>query len=858
MPQPSAPLGDKHRHSGGFAIRSNETPSDRLGHREEARALAQALPFLGDGGRREAAAAETPDERGFVAIVKIFARTWPYLLPHIVGYWRQVPRRSERQADGAGQDGEWSSRHVPPLATALAAAGPLAGLARVGADWRGNLIVAAAALMAAFSWALLFAKGRAYVGASLALALLGTGAFAFAVFVVDGLRDNVYVGLVSCGCACIWVLQYRFEAGRLRFRIRLGSHLVYYFVLLLAATLLTMMIALFSVDLISQSILQAQPLTPFLADFLGQPELAGRAGQTAVDAGAAAANIDLQPLTADQRRGLTWVYAGFMIAAWVLQIPAMMLLPYYYIFIMQRVNQDLRMALLRRWHRLSLRYHSGHRVGDSVYRLYQDSAQVTAVIGTALQAAHLVVAYATGALFLAALDPILGAMTLSIVVLAILWGRWYSPRMRTRSLVSREVNSAFTSRVQETFAAIRLVKANGGTEAERQRLERDSVRAFHASYRARSLMAVVGIVAFSLAAAVLLAGQFLTAVWAHGERETFATILVGLVGLSFVRWNLSAYQSAQDQLGAASVSVRDLVERWTQAQDMAMGLDRVFAILDIEPDVRNSPNARAMPRSLRSLREIRFDRVHFSYEAGRPVLRDVSFAARAGTVTAIVGPTGSGKSSLMSLLFRLFDPDSGAIAIDGIDIRQLDVDSLRDHVSVALQENVLFGMSLRDNIRYVVPDASDERVLAAARVACVDEYIAGLPHGLDTVLSDRGGKLSTGQRQRLSIARAVVKDAPILILDEPTAALDVYTEHRLLDRLAAWGKKRAIFLITHRISTIAQADRILFLDAGRIVESGSHAELMRIEGGRYRDLVRAEARLLRRAEATPQTSGNTA
>lgn len=533
-----------------------------------------------------------------------------------------------------------------------------------------------------------------------------------------------------------------------------------------------MVIALFSVDLISQSILQSKPLTPFLADFIGQPDLAG---EGAPDAGEAPSAADAEPvielasLTTEQRNSLKWVYAVFMIIAWIAQIPTMMLLPYYYIFIMQRVNQDLRMALVKRWLGLSLRYHSDHRVGDSVYRIYQDSAQVTAVVGTVTKAMEMINAYAIGVVFLAALDPILGSMALSIVLLALLWGRWFSPRMRERSLASREANSAFTSRVQETFAAIRIIKAYGAGQVEQERLEQDSVAAFNASFRVRSLMAVVGIVTFTLAATALLGGQFLMAVWASGSRETFATVLVGLVGLSFLTWNLSAYNWAQEQLGASSVGVRNLVTLWTQAQDMAMGLDRVFDILDLEPDVKDDPDAAPMQVFRR---EIRFDRVDFAYETDRPVLRDVTFAVEPGTITAIVGPTGSGKSSLMSLLSRLFDPDSGTVSIDGVDLRKLEVDSLRANVSVALQENVLFGMSVRDNIRYVVPDASDERVLEAARVACVDEFIAGLPEGLDTVLSDRGGKLSTGQRQRLSIARAVVKDTPILVLDEPTAALD--------------------------------------------------------------------------------------
>jgi ATP-binding cassette subfamily B protein len=163
-----------------------------------------------------------------------------------------------------------------------------------------------------------------------------------------------------------------------------------------------------------------------------------------------------------------------------------------------------------------------------------------------------------------------------------------------------------------------------------------------------------------------------------------------------------------------------------------------------------------------------------------------------------------------------------------------------------LQENVLFGLSLRDNIRYALPDATDEQLMEAVRVACVEDYITSLPNGLDTVLSDRGGKLSTGQRQRLSIARALVKGAPILILDEPTAALDAATEHRVLQRLAQWSQQRAVFLITHRISTIQQADTILYIDQGKLLEHGSHTELMTINGGFYRAFVETEARLSQR------------
>ncbi|MCY3970441.1 MAG: hypothetical protein OXG74_10930, partial [Acidobacteria bacterium] len=309
---------------------------------------ARALPFWGEGDTPPESPSKAPEEQGFVAVLRIFVRTWPYLWPQIVGRWRELPRNKAAAGDAAA-DGAWSFRHVPPLVTVLTALGPLLWLAPPGTDWRHDLLLAGTVLMTVLVWTLLFVRGRAYLWASFALVLSGTAAFLFALFGVEGLADTLYVGLVAAACVCIWVLQYRVDGGRLSFRVRLGSHLVYYFVLVWASTLLTMVIALFSVDLISQSILQAEPLTPFLADFIGRSELAGEtqpgAGAESGESEAAQPNIDLAPLTAEQRHSLKWIYAVFMVFGWFAQLPVMMLLPYYYIFIMQRVNQDLRMAL---------------------------------------------------------------------------------------------------------------------------------------------------------------------------------------------------------------------------------------------------------------------------------------------------------------------------------------------------------------------------------------------------------------------------------------------------------------------------------------------------------------------------------
>lgn len=354
-------------------------------------------------------------------------------------------------------------------------------------------------------------------------------------------------------------------------------------------------------------------------------------------------------------------------------------------------------------------------------------------------------------------------------------------------------------------------------------------------------MALVTIVMFTIASVVLLSGEFMMALWANRGQPAFARELITLLGVSFVVWNLASFRWTQDQFHEATGDVRLLMRMWMTAQDMAMGLRRVFDILDIEPEVVDDPNAVPLARLQR---EIRFEGVRFSYEPDRPVLDDVSFTAAPGTITAIIGPTGSGKSTLMSLLLRLYDPESGSITIDGKDLRRYQVESLRRNIAIALQENVLFHMSVRDNIRYVAPTATDAEIREAIRVACMDDYVSGLPNGLDTILSDRGGKLSTGQRQRLSIARAVVRDTPILVLDEPTAALDAATEHLVMENLAAWGEGRAIFLITHRISTIRRAGNILYLDGGRIVESGDHGELMARDGGRYRAFVEAESNLI--------------
>jgi ABC-type multidrug transport system fused ATPase/permease subunit len=522
------------------------------------------------------------------------------------------------------------------------------------------------------------------------------------------------------------------------------------------------------------------------------------------------------------------VWFGALMAALV--TPLFIGLYYYQVWILQRINQLLRVQLFERIHALSLRFHADSRVGDAIYRLYQDSAVVTQLI----EVLFLTPLYA-GARFLFSV-VVVGlfdfrlALVLAFTWLPCLWlGQRMSRRMRVRFRRSREASSALTSRIQETIAGMKVIKAYGAESSEQARFERESRGAFAAAYRARSLFAVFNVITFSAIGAALLTGQGMATLATHTGSPLFAG--PALVTLGFTAWNLGLYNVFKERFSAGSGAVRQIFHSWARVQDMAIGLDRVFEILDLEPEVQDAPDALEMP-PLRTA--VAFRKVCFRYEPERSALEDVDLEAPVGTITAIVGPTGAGKSTLVALLLRLFDPDRGRIETDGVDLRRFRVASLRSRIAIALQENVLFGATVRENIRYAVPDASEAAVQEAARIACADAFIAALPDRLDTLLGERGAKLSTGQRQRLSIARAILKDTPILVLDEPTANLDAETELRVLANLADWGKGRVIFLITHRLSTIRQADRIVVLEEGRVVEQGTHDELMARRGALHR------------------------
>ena len=582
--------------------------------------------------------------------------------------------------------------------------------------------------------------------------------------------------------------------------------------------------AFIGTDLIENKIILGEKLEPLQATMLLLDE------DFVSSAGAENGQLGLEQRKAVRERVI--VLAGVLA---VLLLGISVCVWYYMTWIFQRVNQDLRVEMLSRVEHLSLRYHSDSKTGDAIYRIYQDSATVVNVLLYMVISPLRVVAWATfGIVVLLLFSPALGFLLVAAAVPTIMLMRFYIPKIRVAATLSREYNSDLTSRIQETLAAIRVVKASGAETRLMERFQSDSQKALDAAFDMRKYIAYLTVSVAVVGLSFVFIADYFMATWAIRGDTTFLGGSIALVG--FAVWNLGAFKVATGRGEEVSAQIWELAFYWSTVQDLVAGLKRAFFLLDLEPEVVDVESPQAFPEKLK---EVRIENIEFGYESDRMILKGASLSAKTGTLTAIVGATGSGKSTLMSMLLRLYNPDSGAVFVNEVALSQMSAEDVRSNVSIALQQNVLFATSVADNIRYGRSDIDQGQVTAAAQVACADEFVRAMPDGYDTELGERGGKLSTGQRQRISIARAVLRDTPILILDEPTASLDAETERRVMENLSEWGRERVVFIITHRLSTIRNADQIAFLEDGVIKELGSHQQLL-AQNGAYAEFVAAE------------------
>jgi ATP-binding cassette, subfamily B, bacterial len=490
----------------------------------------------------------------------------------------------------------------------------------------------------------------------------------------------------------------------------------------------------------------------------------------------------------------------------------------------QWVTHDLRRTLYHHIHRLSLSQHDAARVGDLIGRVTSDIEAIQSFIVTALLGA--VVSVLTllgmiGVMFYLNWKFTLIALSVAPPLFGVVF--YYTRRIKKASREVRKKESELVSVVQEVLSSIRVVKAFSREEYEQERFETQSLENVEIALRARTIKAKLS----PIVDVIVAVGTCL--VLGYGARLVLSGGMTTGSLVVFIFY-----------LGKMYKPMRDLSKMTDTISKAFVGYERIVEVLQTESQVKDKPGARNAPKFKG---DIEFEKVSFSYTGEQPILRDMSFAIKAGQVAAFVGPTGAGKTTIISLIARFYEPTSGAIKIDGRDITSYKLQSLRGQMSFVLQETLLFRAPLWENIAYGKPQASRAEIIKAAEIANAAEFIDKLPNGYDTLLGERGVTLSGGQRQRIAIARAVLRDAPVLILDEPTSSLDASSETIVVEALERLMKGKTCVVITHHLSTIRNANVIFVVKDGTIAEQGGHEELLDA-GGVYSELFNAQAQPL--------------
>ena len=476
----------------------------------------------------------------------------------------------------------------------------------------------------------------------------------------------------------------------------------------------------------------------------------------------------------------------------------------------------LRSRLVGHLRTLSLRYFANTSIGELIFRAINDARAIQEVMIFGLSTwALLFFRMALMAVFMLLLDPWLTLVSLTVVPALAIAIRVLARRIQNASGASRQHMADLTSHIEQQMGAIRAVQVFGNEGNERERFDAISLKFVGAQLKFRWAEQKLNVATVSITA--IATGLVL---WAATDRVIEGAVTVGALWV-FITYMQGIYQM-----------MNQIMFVFGPMQDAVVGVSRAFQVLDTPPDITERPGAVELPPPTEA---IEFADVSLVHDGDRTALDGLDLRVTQGEKIAIVGETGAGKTSVLNLIPRLHDVTAGRVTVDGVDVRDATITSLRSHVSLVPQEPLLFSTSIRDNIRYGRLAATDEEVEAAAQAARVHDFVAGLPQGYDTEVGDRGVKLSVGQQQRVAIARAFLKNAPILLLDEPTSALDAETEADLLTSLDELMAGRTVVIVAHRLSTIRSVDCIHVLDAGRVTESGTHQELLEL-GGRYRRL----------------------
>ncbi len=512
-----------------------------------------------------------------------------------------------------------------------------------------------------------------------------------------------------------------------------------------------------------------------------------------------------------------WIIAAVMVGTALLKGVFDFVKSYVSEFIAQSIIHDIRVKLYEHLNNLSFSFYDESRTGDLMARITTDTETLHRFLGRVSSFVTENILTIIGILIIMLFwDYRLGLLYVMILPLMVFGMYMYSSRVRPMFRKVRKRFAKLTELVQENFVGMEVIKLFGREKQQEKKFNKQNREYVDISIKASKVSALwMPYVHFLIGLSTALV------VWYGGRLVIQGTISIGMLA-GFISY-----------IAMLTRPVRQTGMMINLSSQATAASERIFDVMDMSPEVKDAPDAHKLPPVKG---KVEYRDVSFSYKKGERVLKDINIKVEPGETVAIVGPTGSGKSTLLHLLPRFYDPDEGKISIDGHDIKEVTIDSLRKQVGIVLQHTFLFGASIRENISYGRPDASMDEIIRCAKIAQIHDFIGSLPLGYETPIGERGVDISGGQRQRLAMARVLLTDPGLLILDEPTSSVDVETEDRMQEAMKEVIKNRTTFVIAHRLWTVRNADKILVLKDGEIQERGAHKELLQKEDGFYRKI----------------------